>query len=141
MAGLFAGEGYIGLEYDLRAEGTYTLRLTSSNASAATNIHVVLTRLNRPCRTNTTLTCGRSLAGAISTTSRGQVDTYQYTVQAGDLVSFRLLRVASTGLPDVNTFFFFAIYANDPAQDNRPYAVNVDPKTKRLSYVTDLWPL
>ena len=133
MAGLFAGEAYIGLEYDLRADGIYTLRLTSSNGNAATNIHVVLTRLNRPCRPNTTLTCGRSLAGAISTTSRGQVDTFQYAVQAGDLVSFRLLRVASTGLPDVNTFFFFAIYANDPAHDNRPYAVNVDPKTKRLS--------
>ena len=134
MAGLFVGEAYIGLEYDLRAEGTYTLRLTSSNGSAATNIHIVLTRLNRPCRTNTTLTCGRSLAGAISTTSRGQVDTYQFAVQAGDLVSFRLLRVASTGLPDTNTFFFFAIYANDPAHDNRPYAVNVDPKTNRLSF-------
>ena len=48
MAGLFVGEGYIGLEYDLRAEGTYTLRLTSSNGSAATNIHIVLTRLTVP---------------------------------------------------------------------------------------------
>jgi YD repeat-containing protein len=133
MAGIFVGEAYIGLEYDLRAEGTYTLRLTSSNGNAATNIHIVLTRLNRPCRTNTTLTCGRSLAGTISTASRGQVDTYQYAVQPGDLVSFRLLRVASTGLPDTNTVFFFAIYANDPAHDNRPYAVNVDPKTNRLS--------
>src|SRR4029077_3486141 len=51
MAGLFVGEAYIGLEYDLRAEGTYTLRLTSSNGNAATNIHIVLTRLNRPCGT------------------------------------------------------------------------------------------
>ena len=56
-------------------------------------------------------------------------------------MSFRLLRVASSGSPDTNTFFFFAIYAADPAQDNRPYAVNVDPTTKRLSFVTDLRPL
>jgi hypothetical protein len=40
MAGAFVGENYIGLEYDLRAESTYTLRLTSSNASD-TNIPTV----------------------------------------------------------------------------------------------------
>ena len=66
------------------------------------------------------------MPGDLDHIARGQVDTYQFTVQAGDLVSFRLLRVASSGLPDVSTSFFFAIYANDPAQDNRPYAINVD---------------
>ncbi|MCX6633196.1 MAG: YD repeat-containing protein [Candidatus Solibacter sp.] len=134
LAGAFAGENFTGLEFDLPTEGTCTLRLTSSNLIASANIHVVLTRLNRPCGPNTTLTCGRSLAGAIATSVPGQVDNYQFSVQAGDIVSFRLLRVASSGSPDTSTSFFFAIYAADPARDNRPFAVNVDPKTNHLSF-------
>ena len=135
MAGRLRGEGYIGLEFDLPADGTYTLQLTSSNANASANVHVVLTRLNRPAARNTTLTCGRSLAGSDLDHHRaGQVDTYQFTVQAGDLISFRLLRVASSGLPDTNTGFFFAIYGPTRRTINRPDAVNVDPTTKRLSF-------
>ena len=51
-------------------------------------------------------------------------------------MSFRLLRVATSGLPNTSTAFFFAIYAADPTQNNRPYAVNVDPKSKRLPIAT-----
>jgi YD repeat-containing protein len=135
MAGLqFQGEVFLGYEFDLTTDGTFTLRLNGANTTAGATLHVVLTRLNRPCGANTTLTCGRSLAGAISTTAPGQVDTYQFSVTAGDLVSFRLLRVATSGLPNTNTSFFFAIYAADPTQGNRPFAVNVDPKTNRLTF-------
>ena len=136
LAGNFAGEVFSGLEFDLHTEGTFTLRLVSTNQNASASIHVVLTRLNRPCGANTTLTCGRSLAGAISTSVPGQVDTYQFSVQTGDVVSFRLLRVAASGLPNTNTDFLFAIYAADPAQGNRPFAVNVDPTSKHLSFTS-----
>jgi YD repeat-containing protein len=134
LAGAFAGGAFVGWEFDLNTEGTFTLQLIASNPNASANLHVVLTRINRPCFANTTLTCGRSIAGAISTSVLGQVDTYQFSVRTGDIVSFRLLRVATSGSPDTNTDFFFAIYAADPAQNNRPFAVNVDPTTKRLSF-------
>ena len=131
--GVYPGENFTGWEFDLSADGMYTLQLAGTNLSASASIHVVLTRINRPCAANTTLTCGRSLPGNISTTSPGQVDTYQFAVQTGDLVSFRLLRVASSGLPDTSTSFFFAIYAADPTQDNRPYVVNVDATRRSVS--------
>ena len=134
LAGGVSGEAFVGLEYDLFTDGTFTLRLAGSNPTAGANLHIVLTRINRPC--GPTLTCGRSLAGAISTFVPGQVDTYQFSVTAGDLVSFRLLRVASSGLPDTSTSFFFAIYAADPTQNNRPFALNADPKTGRLSFTS-----
>jgi YD repeat-containing protein len=127
MAGsVYTGENFTGWEFDLNTDGTFTLQLVGTNPSASANFHVVLTRINRPCAANTTLTCGHSLAGAISTTVPGQVDTYQYSVQSGDVVSFRLLRVATSGLPNTGTAFFFALYAADPTQNNRPFVVNVD---------------
>ncbi len=135
MSGRVQGEGFRGWEFDLpNIDGTFTLQLSGADPTASANLHVVLTRISRPCIANNTLTCGRSLAGTISTSVLSQVDTYQYTVQAGDIVSFRLLRVATSGSPDTSTGFFFAIYAADPAQGNRPFAVNVDPKTLRLTF-------
>lgn len=136
LAGLSQGELFNGLEYDLPTDGLFTLRLILFNPNAGSSLHLVLTRLNRPCFANTTLTCGRSIAGAISTSALGQVDTYQFSVQTGDVVSFRLLRVATSGLPDTGTDFFFAIYAADPARNNRPFAVNVDPTSKHLSFTS-----
>jgi YD repeat-containing protein len=132
LAGNVSGEAYSGLEFDLFTTGQFTLQLVGSNPSAGANLHVVLTRINRPC--GPTLTCGHSLAGAISTTVPGQVDTYQFAVTAGDVVSFRVLRVASSGLPNTSTSFLFAIYAADPTRNNLPFAVNADPTTGRLSY-------
>ncbi|MGD0772418.1 MAG: RHS repeat domain-containing protein [Candidatus Solibacter sp.] len=134
LAGLNSGETFTGLEFDLPTDGTFTLRLTGSNPSAGANLHVTLTRINRPC--GPTLTCGRSLAGSLSSSVPGQVDSYQFSVTAGDVVSFRLLRVASSGLPNTGTSFFFAVYAADPTRNNLPYAVNVDPKTLHLSYTS-----
>ena len=134
LTGTFTGYAFLGWEFDLPMDGTFTVQLIPSNPSAGATIHVVLTRINRPCSASTTLTCGHSIAGAISTSLLGQVDTYQFSVQTGDVVSFRLLRVATSGLPDTRTGFFFAIYAADPAQNNRPFAVNVDPTSKRLSF-------
>ena len=130
--GVYQGENFTGWEFDLSTDGTFYTAAGRHQPQAAASLHVVLTRLNRPCAANTTLTCGRSLAGAISTTVPGQVDTYQYSVQSGDVVSFRLLRVATSGLPNTSTGFFFAIYAADPTQNNRPFVVNVDPTTGRL---------
>ncbi len=123
---VYTGENFTGWEFDLNTDGTFTLQLVGTNPSATANLHVVLARINRPCAANTTLTCGHSLAGAISTTVPGQVDTYQYSVQSGDVVSFRLLRVSTSGLPNTGTAFFFAIYAADPTQNNRPFVVDVD---------------
>jgi YD repeat-containing protein len=134
LAGLDQGETFTGLEFDLPTDGIFTLRLTGSNPSAGANLHVTLTRINRPC--GPTLTCGRSLAGSLSTSVPGQVNSYQFSVQTGDVVSFRLLRVASSGLPNTSTSFFFAIYATDPTRNNLPYVVNVDPKTQHLSYTS-----
>lgn len=136
LAGLNGSQAFRGYEFDLNTDGIFTLVLTSANGNApGASLHIVLTRINRTCGTNTTLTCGRSLGGAISTTSFAQVDTYQYSVTAGDIVSFRVQRVSNAGLPDNNTFFMFAVYAADPTQSNRPFAVNVDATTKRLTSV------
>ena len=87
-------EDYIGLEYDLRAEGAYTLRLTSSNVNAAASIHVVLTR------TQPALRCRQYHPVPADAPRRERLDRHragrwipiQFAVQAGDLVSFRLLR-------------------------------------------------
>jgi YD repeat-containing protein len=133
LAGAIAGEAYSGFEFDLPDDGTYALQLVSANTSLSASLRVSLTRINRPCGANRTLACGRSAAGAIATTAQGQVDAYRYAVQAGDVVSFRLLRVATSGLPNTATAFFFAIYAPDPARNNLPYAVNLDANG-RLSY-------
>jgi YD repeat-containing protein len=130
--GAVQGEAYIGLEYDLARDGAFTLRLVAASQGSA-RIHVVLTRINRPCGANT-LTCGRSVAGSISTSVPGQVDAYQFSVQTGDVVSFRVLRVATSGSPNTNTSFFFAIYAADPSQNNLPAVVNADPRNGRLSF-------
>jgi YD repeat-containing protein len=135
LAGTFAGT-FSGLEFDLFTDGAFTLRLASYNPNLGATFHVVLTRINHPCSANTTLTCGGSMAGTISTSLPGQVDTYQFPAQAGDVVRFRLLRVAASGSPNTNTGFLFAIYAADPAQNNRPYAVNVDPTSKRLTFAS-----
>ena len=124
VSGQAPGEGYYGLEFDLLTDGIHTLQLAGASPTASASVHVTLARINRPCGANTTLTCGRSIAGAISTTVPGQIDTYQYSVQTGNVVSFRLLRVSNSGSPDTSTGFFFAIYANDPTQGNRPYVVN-----------------
>ena len=115
--GLVGGETFLGLEFDLNTDGVFTLQLFSSSGNAT--VHVVLSRLNRPCGVNTTLTCGHSIGGAISSTVPGQVDNYQFSVTSGDVVSFRLLRVASSGSVNTNTGFFFAIYAADPTQNNQ----------------------
>ena len=136
LTGVNANRAFLGWEFDLPIDGLFTLRLIASNANAGASLHVVLARMNRPCSANTTLACGHSMAGAISTTVPGQVDTYQYSVQTGDVVRFRLLRVATSGLPSTNTGFFLAIYAADPARNNRPFAVNVDPTTKRLTFAS-----
>ena len=139
LAGTYAGS-FVGLEFDLpNSDGTFTLRLAGSNSSLSATIHVVLVRISRPCSANTTLTCGHSIAGAISTSARGQMDTYQFAVRTGDVVSFRLLRVATSGSPDPNTFFFLAIYAADPTQNNLPFAVNVDATSKRLTYTQSIY--
>jgi YD repeat-containing protein len=132
--GFVQGQAFRGWEFDLPTDGTFTLQLNSFNPSAGSGLHVVLTRLNRPCGANTSLTCGRSIAGAISTSVPGQVDSYQFSVQTGDMVSFRVQRVAGSGFVNTNTSFIFAIYAADPGQGNRPFAVNIDPTTKRLSF-------
>ena len=136
LTGVYANRAFLGWEFDLPTDGIFTLRLIGSNSNAGASLHIVLARINRPCSANTTLTCGHSIAGAISTSLLGQVDTYQFSVQTGDVVRFRLLRVATSGLPNTNTGFFFAVYAADPAQNNRPYAVNVDPTTKRLTFAS-----
>ncbi|MEO8594671.1 MAG: RHS repeat domain-containing protein [Candidatus Solibacter sp.] len=134
MAGLYSGQVFRGYEFDLPTDGIFTLRVSSARASAT--LHVVLARINRPCGNSGTLTCGKSLGGTLSTTVQAQVDSYQFNVTAGDVVSFRVQRVSTSGAPDTSTGFFFAIYANDPAQQNRPYAVNVDPATQRLTFVS-----
>jgi YD repeat-containing protein len=133
LAGTFAGT-FTGLEFDLPTDGTFMLRLVSYNPSLGASFHIVLSRINRPCSASSTLTCGHSTPGTIATSMPAQVDTYQFSVQTGDVVSFRLLRVATSGSPDTSTGFFFAIYAADPTRNNLPFAVNVDPTTKRLTY-------
>ena len=66
-----------------------------------------------------TLSCGRStrrrfsLRSANRFRSRGQMDTLPVPGAAGDLISFRLLRVAVSGGLDTGTGFFLAIYGPD----------------------------
>ena len=92
LTGVNEGRAFLGWEFDLFTNDTFTLRLIGSNVNAGASLHIVLTRINRPCFANTTLACGHSMAGAISTSVPGQVDTYQYSVQTGDVVRFRLDR-------------------------------------------------
>lgn len=141
IAGLAGGEGYSGYEFDLPSEGTFTFRLLSGNPAFGATIHVVMTRLNRPCpNVNATLSCGQSKPGQLSNFAPAQVDSYQFSAQTGDTISFRLLRVANSGVLNTGTVFFYAIYAADPAlntaagTNGKVYAVNLDPTTKRLPF-------
>ena len=71
--GVYSGENFSGWEFDLNTDGIvapFTLQLVGTNPGASANLHVVLARINRPCSANTTLSCGHSLAGAISPRSR-----------------------------------------------------------------------
>jgi YD repeat-containing protein len=126
------GQGY---EFDLPTGGTFTLQLLGTSTAASGAIHVTLARLNRACSNTTQLSCGRSAGGAISMGTAkappafpGQLDTYQYNVTSGDVVSFRILRVASNNTLDTGTYFGLAVYGPDG------HVLNMDPKTYRLTF-------
>jgi YD repeat-containing protein len=125
-----------GFEWDFAVSSSFTMQLVSNNAALAGTLHIEMVRLNRPCANNVTLGCGKAAAGAIAASTAtspplrpGQIDTYKYEAQAGDLLSFRLLRTASSGQIDTNTYFVLAIYGPDA------HALNADPKTNRLTLV------
>jgi YD repeat-containing protein len=97
------------LEFDLTADGPYTIQVQSNGKNS--NFTVEFSRLNRPCSA-TPLRCGQSASGLISLT--GQMDAYQYTGHAGDVISIRALKVATAKLPiDPNAQFFVAVYGPD----------------------------
>ena len=132
----FSGSAH-GFEIDLFSDSLYTLQLQSANPPAGAELAVVLVRVNRPCITNTALTCGRSAAGAISSGTNNappvkpaQVDVYKFDVNSGDVIAFQLLRVASSGIIDGNAQFIFAVYGPDG------HVLNMDPATGRLSFDT-----
>jgi YD repeat-containing protein len=109
-----------GFEVDLPSDSIYTLRLINRTPDFSATVLVTMARLNRPCGAGKTLSCGRSTAGQIliplsptDTDHLGQMDTYQFNVNAGDLISYRLLRVASSGSLDTSTGFFMAVYGPD----------------------------
>jgi YD repeat-containing protein len=116
-----------GYEVDLLSDSLFTLQLQSVNPALSGNVHVVMVRVNRPCSNNVTLACGRSAAGTISAPTAsappanpGQIDTFKFSVQQGDSISFRLLRVAGSSFIDTNTYFVMAIY------DGNGKTINVD---------------
>jgi len=63
------------------------------------------------------------------------VDTYQFSVQTGDVVRFRLLRVATSVCPTRIRLLFRHLRRRSGAEQ-RPFAVNVDPTSKRLSFAS-----
>jgi YD repeat-containing protein len=110
-----------GLEFDLTSDSTYTLRLVNRSLDSSGTVLVTMARLNRPCgATPKTLSCGRPTSSEIltpvspaDTDHWGQMDTYQFQANAGDLISYRLLRVAVSGGLDTGTGFFLAVYDPD----------------------------
>ncbi len=120
--------GQPGLIFDLPSDSSYTVQLTNTNPAASASVLVTLARLNRPCGAGKVLACGRPIAGEIlgqlslaDTGHFGQMDTYQFPVQAGDLISFRLLRVSVSGGIDTGTGFFMAVF------DSTGNVVNLNP--------------
>ena len=120
-----------GFEYDLLVTSLFTLQLQlPAGATTGGEIEVIMVRLNRPCPNNVALTCGHSAAGSISSPTAtapparpGQIDTYTFNAQTGDMLSFRVLRLSGLA-----PYLTLAIYGPDG------HALNVDPKTNRLSY-------
>ncbi|HTS63237.1 MAG TPA: RHS repeat domain-containing protein [Candidatus Acidoferrales bacterium] len=119
-----------GFELDVFATGTFILQLAPSDPALSGTIHVELVRLNRPCPNNVGLSCGHSAAGSISSPTAtapparpGQIDTYTFSAQTGDVLAFRLLRLSGSG-----SLFEMAVYGPDG------HAINVDSKTNQLSY-------
>jgi YD repeat-containing protein len=124
-----------GIEWDFVTTNNFTMQL-AYNSTLAGTLHVEMVRMNRPCVNTVALTCGRGAAGAISASTPttpplrpGQIDTYKFDAQAGDVLSFRLLRTASSGAIDTNTYFVLAIYGPNA------HALNADPITNRLTLV------
>jgi YD repeat-containing protein len=112
-----AGQGF---EYDFQTTNSFTLQLVSSNSALAGTLHVEMVRLNRPCSNNVPLTCGKPNAGSISQSTAtlpplrpGQIDTYTFNANSGDLLRFRLLRTVNSGTYDPNTYFLLAVYGSD----------------------------
>ena len=109
-----------GFEVDLPSDGTYTLQITNKTPNLSGTVLVTMARLNRPCGAGKTLACGRATSAEIltplsptDTDHYGQMDTYQFQVNAGDTISYRLLRVAVSGGLDTGTGFFMAVYGPD----------------------------
>jgi len=97
-------------EYDLRAEGTFTIRV-QSNGHPGT-VSVAVTTVNRPCSSAPVLRCGQGVTGLISLTA--QVDSYQYSAHPGDVLTIRSLKVATRQTPiDPNALLFLVVYGPD----------------------------
>jgi YD repeat-containing protein len=116
-----------GFEYDFLTTSTFTMQLVSTSSALTGTLHIEMVRLNRPCANNVALTCGRPSAGIISASTAaaaplrpGQIDTYTFDAQSGNLLSFRLLRTVNSGSFDNNTYFLMAIYGPDG------HAINTD---------------
>jgi YD repeat-containing protein len=86
--GLSAGAN-IAQMYSLPNGGTYVLQVQNSSATANASYRLVFTYLNRPCTGS--LTCG---AAAQGTLAAFEIKTYQFAVNAGDVVSTRWTRIA-----------------------------------------------
>ena len=109
-----------GFEIDLPADGTYTVHITNVTPDSSATVIVTMARLNRPCGAGKSLSCGRATSAEIltplsltDTDHWGQMDTYQFQVTAGDVISYRLLRVAISGSLDTGTGFLMAVYGPD----------------------------
>jgi YD repeat-containing protein len=120
-----------GFEYDFATSSTFTMQLVSGNSAVSGTLHIEMVRLNRPCANNVALTCGRPSAGIISASTAtapplrpGQIDTYTFDAQSGDLLSFRLLRTVNSGTFDSGTYFLMAIYGPDG------HAINTDANNR-----------
>src|SRR5262249_28259777 len=118
-----------GFEYDLYADSTFTLQLQASVPQTSAEVILIMVRLNRPCVNTVQLSCGRATAGSISASTAttiaarpGQVDTYQFNANSGDILSIRLLRTLSSGALDTGTYFVLAVYGPDG------HAIDADPK-------------
>jgi YD repeat-containing protein len=137
--GLFTGGQ--GIEYDFQTTNTFTMQMVSGNSALSGTLHIEMVRLNRPCANNVQLSCGRPAAGIISAGTAtapplrpGQIDTFTYNANSGDLLQFKLLRTVSSNTYDGGTWFDLAVYGPNG------HAINTISQQVNNSTVTNFLP-
>jgi YD repeat-containing protein len=88
----------LGQAYPLANGGQYVLQVQNSTATSGAAYRLVFTYLNRPCTGS--LACGKGTQAALSAF---EIKSYQFPVNAGDIVTTRWTRIAPYSTATVGT--------------------------------------